>query len=821
MADEAAVDCYDCNTAFTTWRRKHRESGRIYGSHCSVRIMSYALSTDCRVCGRIFCSRCASNIIPGARFGHEGLIRVCNICVAILSHRSNGRGQSIGDGSERPGIPASSSVANLSISLPLQSSYRAGQSQYMSSTLFPRNEFSNYNLANAHSVDDFGTLQHRARRFSDASLLRPATPDMLDDSVSPRPVVGALGSPLHFSPQKGALNGKSSSTGSPSIPATTPAPFRKTTSDEDRNLPTLQHPSLDEEEEGDYSPSVAGLQISGLGITDPATPLPPGSPMQPFSAPGTNEGSCDGSGGGPLASSTGRPTTPSAVSFLAQPLGPAFVRSRLNSRAADQVFDLADVDDNLLANPAYFDNLLRHHEQFSSLSTDINFHKLAINHIRRLLRQCLEQASVPNVQAWEDVLLKLLIKVAKGPRPRVRDGDSMDVRRYIKIKRVPGGSARDSEYISGTVFTKSILNKNLPRLLTNPRIMLFDYAFEFEQGETRMSRLDSLRESEKDSLRKLTNSVIDHRPHIVLVGKSVSGLALEYLHKAGIIVARNVKPSALQAAARCTQAGIFDTYQFFPDNTRLGRCAVFRAQTLVHKLIPGGRKTLMRFEGCNKDLSATILLRGGSIETLSKIKRVMRFMTLAAYSVRLELQFLWDEQASLANELELGRIRECEDDDPDKTFSDEDSLKSDSGKEIDKHRAKQEETARIVTQALTPYVKRVLSTSPTIVFPPPHSLERLRQDNATIRKLRSHHRQERTITASTAISEGFMDENASTATSRGGEPEAALQTSAALTRSLSEVSLFSVKPQTRNRALRISAQLAEESQIQEAGELVF
>ena len=31
--------------------------------------------------GQIFCSRCASNIIKGARFGAEGMIRVCNFCL--------------------------------------------------------------------------------------------------------------------------------------------------------------------------------------------------------------------------------------------------------------------------------------------------------------------------------------------------------------------------------------------------------------------------------------------------------------------------------------------------------------------------------------------------------------------------------------------------------------------------------------------------------------------------------------------------------------------------------------------------------------------
>jgi 1-phosphatidylinositol-3-phosphate 5-kinase len=35
--------------------------------------------------GQIFCSRCASNIIKGSRFGHDGRIRVCNLCLEKLA----------------------------------------------------------------------------------------------------------------------------------------------------------------------------------------------------------------------------------------------------------------------------------------------------------------------------------------------------------------------------------------------------------------------------------------------------------------------------------------------------------------------------------------------------------------------------------------------------------------------------------------------------------------------------------------------------------------------------------------------------------------
>lgn len=37
------------------------------------------------IVGQIFCSRCASNIIKGSRFGHDGMVRVCNLCLEKLA----------------------------------------------------------------------------------------------------------------------------------------------------------------------------------------------------------------------------------------------------------------------------------------------------------------------------------------------------------------------------------------------------------------------------------------------------------------------------------------------------------------------------------------------------------------------------------------------------------------------------------------------------------------------------------------------------------------------------------------------------------------
>jgi 1-phosphatidylinositol-3-phosphate 5-kinase len=81
MDDESCKDCYKCKGVFTTWRRKH---------HCRICGMQPHTARNALIfsrrslLGQIFCSRCASNIIKGSRFGEQGMIRICDICLKTL-----------------------------------------------------------------------------------------------------------------------------------------------------------------------------------------------------------------------------------------------------------------------------------------------------------------------------------------------------------------------------------------------------------------------------------------------------------------------------------------------------------------------------------------------------------------------------------------------------------------------------------------------------------------------------------------------------------------------------------------------------------------
>lgn len=49
--------------------------------------------------------------------------------------------------------------------------------------------------------------------------------------------------------------------------------------------------------------------------------------------------------------------------------------------------------------------------------------------------------------------------------PNVKDGDFLDIRPYVKMKLIPGGSRDECRYVDGIVFRKNVTHKTMPRCL--------------------------------------------------------------------------------------------------------------------------------------------------------------------------------------------------------------------------------------------------------------------------------------------------------------------------------------------------------------------
>lgn len=107
--------------------------------------------------------------------------------------------------------------------------------------------------------------------------------------------------------------------------------------------------------------------------------------------------------------------------------------------------------------------------------------------------------------------------------------------------------------------------------------------------------------------------IASHQPNILLVEKSVSRYAQEYLLAKDITLVLNVKRPLLERIARCTGTQIVPSIDHL-SSQKLGFCETLHVEKFLEDLTGAGQgakktvKTLMFFEGCPKPLGCTVSL---------------------------------------------------------------------------------------------------------------------------------------------------------------------------------------------------------------------
>ncbi|EKM61454.1 uncharacterized protein PHACADRAFT_190619 [Phanerochaete carnosa HHB-10118-sp] len=649
MDDELCKECYDCKSVFTAWRRKHH----------------------CRICGQVYCSRCASHIIKGHRFGQDGAIRVCNLCLDKL--------QTVGEDEDDSRSISSTTSPFAAHQLGTDARFinlaHLPQSPFAASQLFGRNDsFSLFSIAETK----------RPYAGSDDSGLgsRSGTPDLGD-------------LPQHV-------------------------PFRRTLTEEEK-----EPASETEQAEADQPPLANVLKTPvEFPVTVPVA-LSGSSSTIAFPVSSPDQGSGFDSPGG----------IRSRYNSFAELHGPSFVRSRVHSR-------LGEIE----AGEAGW----RTRRESTAYAQELN--TISMFHLRIMLRQMLTTENIPNIREWEETLLKLALRIAReltfAAQPH-RQGADMDVRRYVKIKKIPGGSPKNSEYVDGAVITKNVAHRNMSQKQRNPRIMLVTFPLEFHRIEGQYVHFGQILLQEKDYLGNLASRIAALRPHVVLVEKSVSRLVLDALADRKIAVARAVKPSAIQFVSRMTQCDVFSSMDKLALEPRLGHCANFQIQTFDHPLIPGRRKTYMRFEGCNREMGCTIILRGGDIDVLKRVKKVTRFLAFIVRNLRLETH-LWKDSVITLPALSrtatpsaavtsiadvLSPTKTSSPLTQEEAFTQVDSPSPD-GEDLQGEEAEQRRLSKRIQESLEPYEKTFISVSATLRFPPPYPIRRMKELDDELRRVK-------------------------------------------------------------------------------------
>lgn len=634
MRDENAKDCFHCGEPFTTFRRKHH----------------------CRTCGQIFDNKCTV-IIGGSHFGSSSAVRVCKPCESIItSHEDSSDDYSIEeltlpDSAARPRTPeppplnrALARFEDDNISVTSQSLEQMARTPTMN---FPvRRAFDG---ANRNSqVLEFDT--------TDRPLPRPSSSRSLKASHS----IGH-GHKRHHSKhqhirnfkayhedrapfqRRGAEDGikeyKSSAFHRDSIIDPDLAQYLSDdpSSEEDQSVNGGPDKLSRSGPDGDKS-AIGGLLAavrkgrSRLGDRSIAGFLTLGRDSDEISIAGSRN----------VEALRGSRKRNLSVSSSIHRGTPRTTRERLQLMIPNG----QDEQDGFLDSPSVYrgrSRMIRSASMHGIAAPAMELNRASIQHVHRMLQQLLKDANVSKVQNWEDALIPILLKATDDVDPDVQGGDDIDIRNYVKLKKIPGGRPGDTAYISGLIFTKNVALKSMARSLTSPRILIITFAIEYARHEQHFMSLDPVIRQEKEYLANLVGRIAALKPDLLLAHRNISGLALELLEKANITTIFNVKYSVLEAVSRCTSARMTHSMDKLTSNPDLfGRCDSFEVKTFVAN---GRKKSYVYLSGCPPNLGCTIALRGADEDTLSKIKHVTEFMVYVVYNLKLETCLMRDEFA--------------------------------------------------------------------------------------------------------------------------------------------------------------------------------
>ena len=260
-------------------------------------------------------------------------------------------------------------------------------------------------------------------------------------------------------------------------------------------------------------------------------------------------------------------------------------------------------------------------------------------HEAEYLLSLLRVESIPT--EWTQTICQLADVAVTTVKPDVRySNDEMDILAYVKVKCVSGGRREESRMVEGEVCSLQLTHKDMATAIPQPRIALVEESIMFKDRNTMVS-LETVTLQEAEYVKNVIAKLLDLKPSLVLVEKSVANLAQDILLKEGVSLAVNVKPKVLSRLARLTQGSIIKSVDTLITVPRLGTCGQVSSELTDNK------KRLLVFDGCSPALGGTVLLRGGDRRFLSKVKAVLRRLILIKYNWQHERSLLVNEYGSI------------------------------------------------------------------------------------------------------------------------------------------------------------------------------
>merc|ERR1719433_1395626 len=197
----------------------------------------------------------------------------------------------------------------------------------------------------------------------------------------------------------------------------------------------------------------------------------------------------------------------------------------------------------------------------------------------------------------------------------------IDIKRYAKVEKLPGGAIEDSQVLRGVMFNKDVVHPKMKRRIENPRILLLDCNLEYKKGESQTNMeimkeedFSKALEAEETYIKKICDEISAFKPDLVITEKGVSDLAQHFFNKAGITAIRRLRKSDnLRVARACGATIVNRTDEITEEDIGTG-AGLFEVRKI-------GDEYFTFIEQCKDPKACTILLRGASKDILNEVER--------------------------------------------------------------------------------------------------------------------------------------------------------------------------------------------------------
>ncbi|KAF9598976.1 hypothetical protein IFM89_033321 [Coptis chinensis] len=221
-----------------------------------------------------------------------------------------------------------------------------------------------------------------------------------------------------------------------------------------------------------------------------------------------------------------------------------------------------------------------------------------------------------------DLIADLAIEATKTVGVDLGQGvREVDIKKYIKVEKVPGDQLEDSRVLKGVMFNKDVVAPGkMRRKIVNPRVILLDCPLEYRKGENQ-TNAELVKEEdwgvmltmEEEYIENICAQILTFKSDLVITEKELSDLACHFLSKAGVSAIRRLRKTDNNRIAKACGAVFVNRPEELQESDIGTTAGLFEVRKIGDEFFPF-------IVECKDPKACTVLLRGASKDLLNEVE---------------------------------------------------------------------------------------------------------------------------------------------------------------------------------------------------------